>query len=314
MTRYWAIPILALFAMAAGFTQAGGDKNKEGETQIKGSIKGGDGADAKTGQPAKVHTVPMKAGKVYFIEMSSMQMDCYVRLLDAKGTLLEEDGAGDLSARLVHKATADGDYKIVCTSLGGGQGNYTLLIRLAGGAQPPSAAHLKMIGKDAPDFSGDFAVNGKPTSLADLEGKTVLLHFWEPRSSASAALIPRLNDLHKAHQAKGLRIVGLTFYTSDIGQSLKFDKESGLVKTAPQSDRQSDQKMLTDFAAHHKVKHTLLAMPKQDALDAFESYYVNGLPQVVLIDRKGLVRMIDINGEKGIAQVEIELKKLLAEK
>jgi peroxiredoxin len=243
-----------------------------------------------------------------------MQMDCYLRLLDPKGVMLEEDGSGDLSARIVFKCPEDGDFKVVATSLGGGTGNYNLLIKLAGGAQPPSAAHLKMIGKDAPDFSGDFAVNGKPVSLSDLEGKIVLLHFWEARSSASAAMMPRLNDLHRSYEGKGLVILGLTFYTSDIGQHLKFDKESGAVQTAPAADRQSDQKLLAEYAAHHKVKHRLLAMPKQDALDAFESYFVNGLPQVVLIDRKGQVRMIDINGEKGIGQVELELKKLLAEK
>jgi hypothetical protein len=58
----------------------------------------------------------------------------------------------------------------------------------------------------------------------------------------------------------------------------------------------------------------LLALPKQAALDAFDTYAVNGLPQVVLIDRKGVVRLIDVGGEKTSAYVETELKKVLAEK
>ena len=40
-----------------------------------------------------------------------------------------------------------------------------------------------MVGKDAPDFKGDFAVNGNPLKLSDLKGKVVLLAFWEVRST-----------------------------------------------------------------------------------------------------------------------------------
>jgi thiol-disulfide isomerase/thioredoxin len=38
--------------------------------------------------------------------------------------------------------------------------------------------HAAMIGKPAPDFSGDFALNGKPGKLSDLKGKVVLVDFW----------------------------------------------------------------------------------------------------------------------------------------
>ncbi len=36
----------------------------------------------------------------------------------------------------------------------------------------------EMIGKPAPDFAGDFAINGKPTKISALKGKVVLLDFW----------------------------------------------------------------------------------------------------------------------------------------
>ena len=36
-----------------------------------------------------------------------------------------------------------------------------------------------MLGKEAPNFTGDFAVNGEPVKLFDLKGKVVLLTFWE---------------------------------------------------------------------------------------------------------------------------------------
>src|SRR5439155_6072992 len=114
--------------------------------------------------------------------------------------------------------------------------------------------------------------------------------------TACAALLPNLNRWHKAHQAKGLTVIGVTYYPSDINQALTFDKETGAVKTAKKSDLQSDRALLGDFAAHYKVEHLLMMLAKKDALDAFDAYAVNGVPQVVLIDRQGIIRLIDVGG------------------
>ena len=56
----------------------------------------------------------------------------------------------------------------------------------------------------------------------------------------------------------------------------------------------------------------LLALAKQDAVSTFEAYGVNGLPQIVLIDRKGAVRHVQV-GMKNATEIESELKKLLAQ-
>jgi cytochrome oxidase Cu insertion factor (SCO1/SenC/PrrC family) len=260
----------------------------------------------------------MKAGKVYTIDMVSKDFDSYLRLFDPKGNQLEEDddSGGDLNSRIVFNCTQDGEYKIACTSFGANaMGAYTLTVKTTVvGAAQPTTSHARMIGKEAPDFAGDFAVNGKALTLADLQGKVTLLHFFDVRSGSSIALLPRLNEWDKAYQTKGLAIVGITFYPSDISQALGLDRETGTIKTVKTSDRNSDQALLNAFAAHHKVGHLLMALPKQNALDAFDAYVVNGVPQVVLIDRKGIVRLIDVGGAKGSATVESELKKLLAEK
>ena len=259
----------------------------------------------------------MKAGQTYTIDMISSELDSYLRLLDSKDKQLDEDddSGGMLNSRIIFNCSKEGDYKVVCTTFAANMtGNYLLTVKSNVNNQKPLSSHALLIGKDAADFKADFAVNGAPIKLADLKGKVVLLGFWEVRSAASAAMLPILSEWNKAYKADGLAIVGATFYTSDIGQKLGFDKETGRVTTAKQADPKSDQAVISDYASHHKIDHLLVALAKQDALAAFDAYAVNSLPQIVLIDRKGIVRMIHVGGLKNNADVENELKKLLTEK
>ena len=312
MVRFWVMAALALMAMTAGLTQAG-DK----DFKVQGMLTKDDPKDQQRGGPSQTHVVPLKAGKVYTIDMVSTEVDSYLRLLDPKGTQIAEDddSGGNQNSRIIFNCTMDGEYKLVCTTFDANmRGSYTLTVKAGGNFQKPATAHAKMIGKDAPDFEGDFAVNGKPVKLSDLQGKVVLLDFWEVRSERSAAFLPRLSEWGKLYKMKGLEVVSVTFYLSDINQRLTFDKETGGVKTAEKADRKSDQELLRAFAAHHKVDHLLIMIPGQDALDTFGAYAVNSVPQLVLIDRKGMVRLIDISGGKNSGAVETEIKKLLAEK
>jgi hypothetical protein len=315
MTRFWACTILAFSMAATGLTQAGGDK----EFRVQGKFTEKDPRDDQRKGPMQTHVVPLKKGKTYNIDMVSTDVDSYLRLLDDKGKQLDEDddSGGDQNARIVFDCPKDGMYKIVCTTFAENMlGDYTLTVKVAGvsTAQPPATAHARLIGKSAPDFQADFVVNGKRRKLADFKGKVVLLDFCDIRNSSSTALVPHLNRWHKDYAAKGLAIVGLTFYTSDIDQPLGFDKEQGRVVTVKQADRASDRVLLAAFAVHHKIEHPVLALSKEAALATNDAYVVNGVPQLVLIDRKGIIRLIDLGGEKSSAAVETEIKKLLAEK
>jgi peroxiredoxin len=314
MARIWAITLAAFFIAAAGLLQAGGEK----DFNFKGKLTKDDPRDAQRGGPSHLHVVKLKAGSSYTIDLMSGDFDSYLRLLDPKGMQLAEDddGGEGLNSRIIFNCTTDGEYRIVATTFGAdGMGAYILTVKQTGGATPqPTTAHARMIGKAAPDFKGDFAANGKPVALADLKGKVVLLNFWEVRSGSSIAAIPKLREWHQAHHKDGLMIVGVTFYMSEIGQKLAFDKDEGAVIAAKNADRASDQVLWKEFAAHHKIEYLLSALPKKEALETFDAYAVNGVPQLVLIDRQGMVRMIDLASDKTSAMVETEIKKLLAEK
>ena len=318
MARFLPVSLFAFLVLAillAHESSHGGEKSKD--FSVKGTFTKDDPKDAERGGPSKIYTLPLKAGVVYTIDMQSTDFDSYLRLLDPKGKQLDQDddSGGNLNSRIIFNCSTDGEYQVVATTFGADmKGIYTLQVRATGTVQKAATAHSQMLGKAAPDFNADFAVNGKAAKLSDLKGKVVLLYFWEVRSSSASAILPTLADWQKKHAAEGLTIVGATFYTHEIGQKLGWDKENAKVITAKLADRKSDQALLTAFAAHHKIEHLLLALPKQEALTAFDAYVVNSMPQVMLIDRKGMVRLIDIGGEKGMANVEPELKKLLAEK
>jgi thiol-disulfide isomerase/thioredoxin len=318
MLRYWAVGLLALVPLAADVARAGGKKIPDKEIRYQGQLTNDDPKDRKRNSAHKVYKVRMQKGSAYQIDMKSRQFDSYLRLEDSKGRELAEDddSGGMLDAQIIFNCTRDDEYKVIATAFNeNGVGMFTLTIKKRGAAPKSTSAHTTLIDKAAPDFQGDFAVNGPPVKLSDLKGKVVLLNFWDVRSPACEAVQPKLSAWQKAHKAEGLEVVGVTFYKVDIKQNLAFDATSGKLKTVEKATRQTEQALLKDYAAYHKLDYRLLTIPYDDAMKAFDAYSVNGFPQFVLIDRKGVVRFIRVGeNEATLAAVEAELKKLLAEK
>jgi thiol-disulfide isomerase/thioredoxin len=321
MGRYWTVALLALLP-AAGLTQAGGKGVKAvkvvKELRYTGKLTNDDPKDKVRNAASKVYPLVLQRGKTYTIDMVSTQFDSFLRLEDARGQQLaqDDDSGGNLNARIMFNCQADGEYKVICTAFSPqGVGDYVLTVKLAGQVDQPSSAHTTMLNKPDPDFQADFALSGKARKLSDLKGKVVLLQFWTVRSEPSIAAFPKLSAWRKALKDDGLEVVGVTFYHHEIGQKLGFDKESGKLKAVDEASKGSEQTMLRDFAAHHKLDHPLWVLNKDEALKAFDVYAVNALPQFVLIDRQGKVQLIRIGeGEGTIAAIAEELKKRLAEK
>jgi len=187
-----------------------------------------------------------------------------------------------------------------------------LLLALVGSAPAQKEdPHAALIGKAAPDFKADFALNGKVQNLADLKGKVVLLDFWAVWCGPCVATFPHLRDWTSNYKDKGLVIVGVTGYYERFG----FDKEKGkLTKATDKLTKEQEQDMLKDFAAHHKLGHLLLSLGKEEKQKLYEDYKVTGIPTAVVIDRKGVVRLVKVgSGEENAKSIEAEIKKLIAE-
>ena len=104
---------------------------------------------------------------------------------------------------------------------------------------------------------------GKPVALADLKGQIVLLNFWASWCGPCRQEMPILEQLNRQYHAKGVTLLG--------------------VNVEPDS-----------AAAVNWLKATPVTFPILFDTDSKVSqlYEVAGMPNTVIIDRKGVVRYI----------------------
>jgi hypothetical protein len=127
---------LALAALGLGSLPAGDAKKAKFQPiEVDGQLAATDPPDRKLNTPCKLHRVTLAKGRSYVIDMVSKDFDSYLRLEDAAGTQLAEDddGGGNLNARIVVTPEKDGSYQIAAITLDGNVGNYRLTVR----AMPP---------------------------------------------------------------------------------------------------------------------------------------------------------------------------------
>jgi peroxiredoxin len=327
MPRCWSIwAIVAVLLAASPSTWADGKgKGKQKAIKITSNLEGKPKDRVLKQSPAEVHIVPLQKGKSYEIFMNGnlpgAGFSAFLRLEDSQGNQVAEhdpsndNSGGNCESFINFRCPKDDNYRIVCTARHETGLHYELTVKQIGALSDVAARLSPLSDKAAPDLKSDFAVNGKLARISDFKGKVVLLNFFAVQSAESVALLPRLCELSKKHKAKGLEVVGVTYYNSELGHKFGFDAVEGrLTKTAAASP-QTDQALLAAFAAYHKLDYPLLILHKDNALKAYNHYLVNGFPQVVFIDRKGMVRFCFTDKARGQSEeVESLLSELLAER
>jgi peroxiredoxin len=117
-------------------------------------------------------------------------------------------------------------------------------------------------GAPAPAFELN-SNSGKPVSLADLKGQIVLVNFWASWCGPCRQEMPILEQLNHQYRSKGVALIG--------------------VNVEPDS-----------AAATAWLKATPVSFPILYDVDSKVSklYEVQGMPNTVILDRKGIVRYI----------------------
>lgn len=120
-------------------------------------------------------------------------------------------------------------------------------------------------GTEAPDFTVNSAVDGKPVTLSSLKGKVVLVDFWATWCGPCRIGLPRTQALYKELKSKGLEVLAVS--DEEPAKINEYVKSSGL-----------ELPFYSDAA--HK---------------AAVAYKITGLPTTVVIDRQGKV-VADLEG------------------
>jgi thiol-disulfide isomerase/thioredoxin len=159
--------------------------------------------------------------------------------------------------------------------------------------------HYRILGETAPELTDiDKWLPGNAQTLANLRGKVVLLDFWATWCAPCIDAFPALIEWHENYKNDGFVILGMTRYYGEVGQS--------------KADLPTEISYLENFKKTHALPYDI-AVAKGQANQI--NYGAMSIPTTVLIDRKGVVRYVELgNNASRTEEIRKVIEKLLAEK
>lgn len=135
---------------------------------------------------------------------------------------------------------------------------------------------LDLEGKPAPALDAAHWIGTRPPTLAQERGRPVLLFFWAHWCPDCKADVPILARLAKTYAPRGLVLIGPTQHYGYV---------EGGEEASPAAETAYIEKIRREFYS------ALPQMPIPLSEENFRLYGASTTPTLVLIDRKGIVRM-----------------------
>jgi len=135
---------------------------------------------------------------------------------------------------------------------------------------------LGLEGKVAPPLEEREFFGTKPAPLASLRGKPVLLFFWAHWCGDCKQEGPILAKLEQQYAGRGLVLIAPT-------------RRYGYVASGEEAPPGEEMKYIE--AVRHKFYPDLLSAPAPVSEENFKNYGASTTPTLVLVDRRGIVRM-----------------------
>jgi thiol-disulfide isomerase/thioredoxin len=142
------------------------------------------------------------------------------------------------------------------------------------------SAQIGLLGNPAPELDLRMWLVGDPITLDDLRGRVVMLEFWATWCKPCQEMFPKLTSLYEQESRNGLEILAITRHYMAYGGTLEAKNE--------------ELDLIRKTVREHGVTFRV-AVADDERLQA--TYGANGLPTVVLIDRKGIVQYAGPGGE-----------------
>lgn len=108
--------------------------------EVEGRLSA-DSAQSDSGGPADLYRFTGRAGERVAVSLNADNFDSYLELFDANHNSLatDDDGGGELNARLTYTLPDDGDYLVEARAFSDGEGAYTLKVEEVAPPPPPTA-------------------------------------------------------------------------------------------------------------------------------------------------------------------------------
>lgn len=165
-----------------------------------------------------------------------------------------------------------------------------------------------LVGQPAPAFDPQFWVGTTNFNPEELEGKVILLDFWAVWCGPCIATFPHLKHWQEAYGDDGLQVVGVTRQYNYTWN----DESQRATRSEDKVSAEDEGEMLEKFIAHHELKHPSMVTP--EGSEMWSEFGVSGIPHAVVIDRKGVVRLIKVgSGDANARALEEMIKQCLAE-
>jgi peroxiredoxin len=161
-------------------------------------------------------------------------------------------------------------------------------VKLALENRPDEMALLRerLVGKPAPRFALAAAQGPYPAKLDALAGQVVVVEFWATWCAPCNTTLPVLSAWQEKYGARGLRVVGLSTEPLDV-ISRHLAKKGA------------------------KLSYTVAS---DDGAAIYDAYHVPSVPTLVVIDRRGKVRHVEVGAGSKLDGVEQVFRAALAEK
>lgn len=253
--------------------------DRAAEFQSQGNLEAAAAELEKTAEAARA--TPYEIEFLTRIRLGMQLADVYLdlnRLEDARSFLSEETAFADRISQIM-QATGTLNQKRQAMS------GY-LQIR-------DRTAQIGLLGNPAPETNLNMWLVGDPVRLADLRGQVAMLEFWATWCKPCQEMFPKLRNLYAQESKNGLEILAITRHYMAYGGTLEA--------------RNEELDLIRKTVADHEVTFRV-AVAADERLQA--TYGANGLPTVVLVDRKGIVQYAGPGGED--PPFEKSLRKCLA--